>query len=465
MYCKRCGKENKDGQRFCKYCGTALSRVTAEDLYDENGSGENDTEEAILPDEYTDRDDHELRNENDEDPINEISSRTVHEKSRTARQKDQGDDLTRKALIMIIGLLAVVLVVLVVVLVTFLKKGSLNPADSSQDRSEEQAAEDQEDKISAPNTEDKAMVVPGNSEGTNQLEETEEKADLQQPDGEKLFEEFLAGNVSVKVADDFLSAVEWTAEMKPGQEYSFRELEDYTIQDEYFSDDYNLLERPTASYVTIHVHGEDLYALLLSYRFKEHNDWGGIDETYVLYDNGGKLEIKFAIDESNFGTGPTIRGGSVYQEGTVSYGAHDGAGEVVYSKLFAPDSNFTYRMISDETAYMYWLDYSPEEGDPNVALISAILKEAAAGNENISNVSFSREIINNETYYFLTDYNFDYSGLSQDIVDHIYAVAAGHGFTFDEKAAADAAKEAYEKELGVYEICQKTTMPEWIEIK
>lgn len=465
MYCKRCGKENKDGQKFCKYCGTALIRVIDENFYDEGGSGENGTEEAIHPDEYIDRDDHELRYEDDEDPIKETSGRTVHEKSRPERQKDQSGDFTRKALIMLIGLLAVVLVVLVVVLVTFLKKGSLKPADPSQDRSEEQAVEDQEDEASDTNTEDKAMVVSGNSREADRQLETEGEADLQQPDGEELFEEFLAGNVSVRVADDFLSAVEWTAEMKPGQEYSFRDLEDYTIQDEYFSDDNNLLERPTASYATIHVHGEDLYALLLSYRFKEHDDGGGIDETYVLYDNDGKLEIKFAIDESNFGTGPSNRGGSVNKEGTVYYGAHDGAGEVQYSKLFAPDSNLTYRMISDEIAYMYWPAdyYSSEEGDPNVELIFAIMTEAVAGNEKVSDVGVSREIINNKPYYYLIE-AFE-SGLTRDVEDYINAVAAGHGFTFDEKAAVDAAREAYEKELGVYEICQKTTMPEWIEIK
>ena len=39
------------------------------------------------------------------------------------------------------------------------------------------------------------------------------------------------------------------------------------------------------------------------------------------------------------------------------------------------------------------------------------------------------------------------------------------GFGFDGKAAADAAREAYEKELGVYEACQNQTSPEWIVIE
>ena len=88
--------------------------------------------------------------------------------------------------------------------------------------------------------------------------------------------------------------------------------------------------------------------------------------------------------------------------------------------------------------------------------------EYDSSSHRIHRISLGEKINNDVYFYYLNDGE---EGLTQSTVDFIDAIAAANGFGFDGKATADAAREAYEKELGVYEICQKYTEPQWTDIK
>ncbi len=503
MYCRNCGKENKEGQNYCKYCGERLiqTSILEEETGTSNGSAvesepieytptvlcsachkenrvgqkfckfcgssltpeENDVDETISSDESIDEEDYDFQYEDYEESLDELSNR-AKKKSRSEKQRKQGGT-TNRVLITLIISLAVVLAVLVVILVSFFKTGSFNPLSLFRNKAESITEEDLED-VTVDDTENaEASEAFEHSEADNKTSETEEKQE-EEPEEVDVFAEFLAGNVSAVVADDFLCSIEWTEEMKPGQEYSFDDIKNYVLNDEQFSE-YNefskySFENPSARYTLLSVHGRNMYALNITHI----DDVKAVSlyETYVLYDNGGRLEIKFAVDESSFGTGATTRGGWVYTNGVVDYGAHEGAGEVQYSKLYAPDSNFSYKLISNiesrlpEAAFFN----SIENGMP-IDPLNLTMVEAAEGNEIARYIMYSMEEIDGDVYYYFL--NWDEEGLTQDTVDYIDAIAASHGFGFDGKAAADAAREAYERELGVYEACQNKAFPEWIEIE
>lgn len=157
MYCRNCGKENKEGQNFCKYCGERLiqnsileeetgtstgSAVESEPIectptvlcsacHKENKVGqkfckfcgssltpeENDVDEIISSDESIDEEDYDFQYEDYEESLDELSNR-AKKKSRSEKQRKQGGT-TNRVLITLIISLAVVLAVLVVLLVSF----------------------------------------------------------------------------------------------------------------------------------------------------------------------------------------------------------------------------------------------------------------------------------------------------------------------------------------------------------
>ncbi len=51
--------------------------------------------------------------------------------------------------------------------------------------------------------------------------------------------------------------------------------------------------------------------------------------------------------------------------------------------------------------------------------------------------------------------------MSQSTVDYIDKVAAKYDFKFDGKAAADDARDAYIKELGIEELIDNENEPQW----
>ncbi len=435
MYCKYCGKEVKPGQIFCKYCGKRLINDVK--------STESSEDSAVTDIETV------------TDPVQE---EYLEQKTPKADGGDTDNSGRVKAILSIIVI--VVLLLLVSSIVSYLKTGSFNPISlfkqESREKDIESDTESNTDEIMSDQSEDKDPVISAGIEEEDNEEENSEE-DKAETD---LFAEFLAGNVTAIVADDFLSATHWAAELQPGYVYNIEELENYVIEDEYFSDDYFSLEKSLSEYAALRVHDGTMYALLIDYKLKDNEYGEGMNQTYVFYDNNGRLEIKFAIDEASFGTGPSTTTGYVCEEGAAFYGAHGGAGESTYSNIYAPDTNFSYKMISDEETHIGFDPnfYNPVDYTPMQPL-NQIMETASAGNEEASLVRYYREIINGqEYYYYLSD---DEMKITQAMVDYIDAIAAGLGFTFDGKMAADEAREAYERELGAFESCQNTEYPEW----
>ena len=388
------------------------------------------------------------------------SVKPVHKKKSSLQRKIQGITLNNRILIGVIASLGVILIVLGLSLASYLKTDSFNPvALFNKDETNDVVERDEEaPKITSPKAEDTVKIADAiEVEGTEEKSENDEESAVDVD----LFAEFLAGNAKAVVADDFLCSIEWTNEMKPGREYTFQELKDYVLNDEKMS--YESFENPEAWYTTINVHGGTMNALRLFYMIKDNEYDEGLYETYVFHDNNGRLEMKFAIDESNFGTGPSNRGGSVDASGVSNYYAHDGAGEGQYSRIYAPDTNFSYKMICDEESHIAFDPAFYDTNNTPMESLNRTMEEAASQNESAHYVRYYREKINNDVYfYYLNDGE---EGLTQSTVDFIDAIAAANGFGFDGKATADAAREAYEKELGVYEICQKYTEPQWTDIK
>ncbi len=454
VICISCGKENKQGQKFCKYCGSALisadTSLTPSDedhgFYNTEVTAGDEVEELLY-----------------EEPYRKRTVKSASKKSTAPKRKRRGIYVDKRVLIGVIVSLGVAVFILGLCLVAYISTGTFNPVSLFERKKAEEVAESDRDAVEST---DKPSGVPPKTADIIEVTGIEDKAGAAEEETTAAdpFTEFLAGKTKATVADDYLSAIEWTTEMKPGQEYSFSDLEDYVLKDEGSSLEFYGFEKPTASYAVLNTHGGVMNALKLSYRIKG-NDYGeGLDETYVFYDNNGKLEIKFAIDESNFGTGPTIRGGSVNAEGVSNYYAHDGAGEVQYSRLYAPDSNFSYKIISNEESHFASEPNFNEMGsDTPIEPLNMTMQEAASQNEAAGYVIYSMEKINEDVYfYYLGDGE---EGLSQNTVDFIDAIAATHGFGFDGKATADAARDAYEKELGVFEACRNDTSPQWIDVK
>lgn len=501
MYCQKCGKENKDGYKFCKYCGSRFHELIVCSscgmenkqgskfckfcgsglITAENAESLSEVETAVNLPEFADNygeyekhpDDYETNNveveaDTDEDAEIEkwfegVDDRPIkperQSKRSSPRRNKQDIYIDNRVLISLMAVLGVLLIALGMSLVAYFKTGSLNPSglfdiDKTEDVADtDNDVEEKKEKETAGST--------GSSDVIEVVDIMEKKTEEESPVDVDLFAEFIAGNVKAVVADDFLCSIEWTNEMKSGQEYTFQEIKDYVLKDEKIS--YESFENPDAYYFIIHVHGGIMNALKLSYSLKDNESSEGLDETYVFYDNNGKLEIKFAIDESNFGTGPSMRGGSVDASGVSNYYAHGGAGESQYSRMYAPDSDFSYKMIYDEESHIAYDPYFYDTNNMPIEPLNLTMEEAASMNESAQYVRYYREIIDNDVFfYYLNDGE---EGLTQSTVDFIDTIAAGHGFGFDGKATADAAREAYEKELGVYEICQDHTSPEWIDIE
>ena len=479
MYCKYCGKANKDGQKFCKYCGGKLKQVNSINTDGiniapsqpssseyahtavcsacgkENMAGQKFCKYcgvSLIPQAMISP----VKSDNDYSP----------KKPNNLRIKSRGIKVNNRVLIAVISALGVVLIALTISIASYFKSGSFNPANLFRNNDDEQTTENIMD--DADDNEISSIILETEHTADEAVPAIEAPAAEEPTDEVDLFAEFLSGNVTATVADSFLSAAEWIKEPEPGKEFTFGEIKEYIninldvnsqLEGISFAD-------PVVTQIPLSVHGENLHALQLYYY--DHNLDESISEELVFHENNRKLEIIFAIDECALGTGATTRGGCIYGEGTASLGGHGGAGEYQYSRFYAPDRNFTYRLISDEKTYAPWSDYDyytfyDEESNSPIESLNQTIAEAAAGDENTRSVRYYMEKINGETYYYYLSDNED--GLSQSTVDYIDAIAANHGFGFDGKAAADAARDAYEKELGVYEICQHTTFPEWLEIK
>ena len=283
-----------------------------------------------------------------------------------------------------------------------------------------------------------------NSEGTSEEAQIEENGQSTEADmsGRDLFADFIMGKSAAVVSKDFLSAINMTEiELKPGDEYTVSELESLLQKDSIIGK-----TNPRVSYAPLSIHGGALYAMRLEYE----SDMENVTETMIFSDHSGTLEIIFAIDSWS------RRYALINKEGVVFDDGSNGAGSHSYV-TYAPDKAFVYRKVTDLDEEYYGFGFYDEEGEPSET-VNAIMNEAGEGNEKATDVVYYREIIDGKRYYYFLKGS---EKLTQDTVEYIDKTAAAHNFTFDGKTAADEARSAYEKQLGVEEACRSKEEADW----
>ena len=315
-------------------------------------------------------------------------------------------------------------------------------AEAGTEDTEGNAAE--EEQAAAPeNDQENTADVAAGEETEEAAEETAEEqpyeGDLTRRD---LFADYIMGKAYAVVSKDFLSALVMSeAVLKTGDEYSVSELEELLLKG-------TMIEnvQPKVSYAPLSIHDGALYAMRLEYEAATDN----ITYTMIYSDHSGKLEMIFAIDSWS------RRDATVNQEGVVFDSGSNGAGSHSFV-TYAPDKSFIYRKVTDLDEEYYGFSFYDEEGEPS-STVNAIMNEAGEGNEKATDVVYYREIIDGKRYYYFLKGT---AKLTQDTVDYIDKIAKSHNFTFDGKTAADEARSAYEKQLGVEEACKSQEKPYW----
>ena len=287
-----------------------------------------------------------------------------------------------------------------------------------------------------------------NAAGTGVTEDTEGtrsgSGDMTDRD---LFADFIMGKGVAEVADDFLSAnVMSELKFEKDSEFTISEMEDVLAGIDFLE---NMSNPTEVSYAPLECHGEYLYAMSLFYE----TDIEPYTEYFIFSDHSGKLELKFAADRW------TRRDISINEAGIVSDSGSNGAGSHSYT-VYAPDKDFTYKMVSHVDENYYGYSFYDEEGNAIEAL-NATIEEAGEGNPAAMDVAYYSETINGKTYYYFLGGG---SRLTQDTVNYIDGIAKGHGFTFDGRAAADEARMAYEEELGISDVYGSDAQPRWKEL-
>ena len=292
--------------------------------------------------------------------------------------------------------------------------------------------------ISAENSADGA----GGSDAQNAESETSESSgDMS---GRDLFADFIMGKGLTEVSADFLSAnVMIGPAFKRGTEYTISELEDVIAGDGFLQGRSN---PDQVSYAPLECHGEFLYAVSLFY----DTETEPVTEYLIFSDHSGKLELKFAADAW------TRRDISINEAGIVTDSGSNGAGSHS-AKTYAPDKSFAYKQVSAVEENYYGFSFYDENGNAIEAL-NAVIEEAGDGNSAAMDVAYYREVINGKAFYYYLGGN---GKITQETVDYIDGISKEHGFTFDGKAPADAARKAYAEELGVSDVYGSTSQPHW----
>ena len=285
-------------------------------------------------------------------------------------------------------------------------------------------------------------AAAADQEDTGSTEDTAgEDTDLTARD---LFADFISGKGAAVVSDDFLSAMNMIeVPLNPGYEFTVSEFESLLQKDEMIGN-----TAPKVSYAPLKGHDGKLYAMQLLFE----TDIESITETLVFKDSGKSLDLLFAIDSW------TRRYAALNEDGVVSDDGSNGAGSHSYV-TYVPDQNAVYKKVSDVDEEYYGFSFYDETGNP-VEPLNTIMEEAGEGNPRAQDIAYYREIINGKTYYYFLKGS-ESGSLTQDTVEYIDKVAKSHDFTFDGKSAADEARSAYEKELGVEDACLNQTEPAW----
>ena len=257
------------------------------------------------------------------------------------------------------------------------------------------------------------------------------------------FNDFLYNNGSVRVADNIIeSNVILDYDFHPAASFTFNELKS-------FLESMEMLDNSEPEIEIAYLNNPNRKAYLISFLYKSSSE--NFTEFLVMSDNNGQLEINYAID------GWSRRYPTFNEYGVVFDGGSNGAG-AHSTTILVPTTGFEYKtLVSQDDNAPGWDFYDPEK-DENVQPLSDIMSEVFELGEDYQSVFFSQVVVNDKKYYYyLSD------GITQDIVDKIDSIADKYSFTFDGKDKADAAIDAYARELGVENIISNETYPEWKE--
>ena len=444
------------------------SRFTEEDSYEDDNTFAGAEDIHFVESEWDD-DDLEY-----EDSLSELGNssrrgskiskhtKPSHKQNKSTISQGDNNNAKNKILVALIAALAVVLAVTVLSIISFARKGSFNPialfkseasADTDENPDDNDTAEEKDAELAEP-AEQVVTVEPKVEEVTEEPAETD------------LFSEFLAGNVSATVAYDFLStsAVD---ELEPGREYNISEIREMEVN-YYESNNFFDSVVPSIYYARLSIQNESVYAL--KFLYTSYGATNAVDvenHTFIIRENNGGLEIKFAVWQHFIEDYGNKIKDLVNNEGIATSGIYGDDGRV-WEAVWAPDEDFTYKRIyklegqpNTNAGYFDSDDYEGINSEP-LEPLHTIAREAYSENGDAKHVIYYKEQINGESfYYYLGDKDHP---ITQDTVNYIDAIASSYGFGFDGKAAADEARTVYEKELGVYEACQNQTEPQWTEL-
>ena len=300
----------------------------------------------------------------------------------------------------------------------------------NEDAAPEEAVADTADEAegTADTAEDESAPADGDTAAAADETTAEDETDYSKRD---LFADFLKGVGSAVVADDFVNEVRLLElDKSKGQTFDAYELLQSTDEDGLVPN-----AEVTSSYAPLECHGEIAYVLKHYYESDREN----VTAMYVFFERGDKLEMVMALD------GWSRRGISINENGVIFDGGSNGAGSHS-DTIYAPDDNFSYKVVSDVCEQFYGYNFYDENGNPMEGL-NATMKEAGEGEIEPTDVAYYGETIDGKTYYYFLGTG----KLTQKTVDYIDAIASKHNFRFDGKAAADEARNAYEEKLGVTE--------------
>ena len=270
-------------------------------------------------------------------------------------------------------------------------------------------------------------------------------SDPDSPETERdLFADFITGKGAATVSSGYLSELHMLEDFfQPGDSVSVNDIREKVSQDEMIGQ-----AEPTIEYTPVWCNDLKLYALRLSYELEMEAPV----LTYILNEHDGKLEYVFGIDTW------TRRNAVVNEYGVVFEDGSNGAGSHAY-QAFAPDAAGNYHTLYDIDEECYGFSFYDDDGNPEEALnatMTEVGEECRTGEE----IVYYRERVDGRTYYYFLGTD----RLTKATVDEIERIAASHDFTFDGKAAADEAREAYQQKLGVTDAVKSEIPASWKEL-
>ena len=283
---------------------------------------------------------------------------------------------------------------------------------------------------------------------TLEAKDTEEAAAPSDSDSPRtdrdLFADFIMGKWPATVSLQYLSEFHMLEDfLQPGDSVYVNDIREQLSADEMIGQ-----TEPKVEYTPVWCNDLKLYALRLSYE----TDMEAPVLTYVLYEHDGTLEYVFGMDSWSRRNAWVNEYGIVFEDGS------NGAGSHAY-QAFAPDAAGNYHTLYDIDEECYGFSFYDDDGNPEEALnatMTEVGEECRTGEE----IVYYRERVDGRTYYYFLGTD----RLTKATVDEIDRIAASHDFTFDGKAAADEAREAYQQKLGVTDAVKSEIPASWKEL-